>query len=346
MKDKIEKAKRIIFVVSGGVGRNIFATAVVRNLKKAYPNKDIILVCGCPDVFQNNPYTKRIYSFDKPQHLFEDYIFENSDSVIIDVEPYRHPEYIAGTKHIIECWCDMLEIPCDSIKPELFFVKSEKEMSQAYLTKYKKPLILIQHIGGKAPEKATPQDRIMAKDSMYRRGLNENTVQKLVNLLRADGYLVGCVQHPNQFLPKDAELIHFPLRATMGLIPYVEGIICIDSFLQHASAALDIKSLVCWAGTNPDKLGYPTHINMRRKSCLTPECHRPNSYAFDIQPSGAMWSCPYSEECSNYEAEEILNTYKELKGDRYTEATKTKEEEEIAVVEEKKEIDCDSCKGE
>lgn len=343
MKDKIEKAKRIIFVVSGGIGRNIFATAVVRNLKKAYPKKDIVLVCGCPDVFQNNPNAKRIYSFDKPQHLFEDYIFENPDSVIVDVEPYRHPDYIAGTKHIVECWCELLQIPCDSIKPEMFFVKNEKEISQAYLTKFHKPLILLQHIGGKPPEKATVQDRLMAKDSMYRRGLNEDTVQKLVDKLRTDGYLVGSVQHPNQFIPKGAELIHFPLRAVIGLLPYVEGVICIDSFLQHAASALGIKSVVCWAGTNPDKLGYPTHMNLRRKVCITPECHRPNSYAFDVQPSGTMWNCPYSEECSNYEADEILNAYKELKGDRYVEATKAKEEP-IIVEEKKIEEKCDTCK--
>jgi hypothetical protein len=36
-------------------------------------------------------------------------------------------------------------------------------------------------------------------------------------------------QHQNQFQPKGSELISFPLRATIGLIPYVAGIISIDS---------------------------------------------------------------------------------------------------------------------
>ena len=61
MKDKIEKVKRILFVVSGGIGRNIFATGVIRNLKKEYPTKDIFVICGYPKVFQNNPNIKRIY---------------------------------------------------------------------------------------------------------------------------------------------------------------------------------------------------------------------------------------------------------------------------------------------
>lgn len=323
MKDKIEKVKRILFVVSGGIGRNIFATAVLRNLKKTYPNKDIFMICGCPEIFQNNPNAKRIYGFDKPQHLFEDYIFDNPESIILDVEPYRHPEYLAGNKHIVECWCELLEIPCDSIKPEMYFVRNEKEVSESYFkTKYKKPLILIQHIGGKNPENTTKEARIMAKDTMYRRGLMENVVQELTEKLIADGYAVGSIQHPNQYQPTGADIVNFPIRATIGLIPYAEGIICIDSFLQHASACFDKKALVLWAGTSPERLGYPLHKNLRKKVCSTPECHRPNSYAFDIQQNGMMWNCPYSEECCNYSSDEILDAYKEMVGERYVSAVK------------------------
>jgi ADP-heptose:LPS heptosyltransferase len=342
MKDNILKAKRIILVVSGGIGRNIFATAVVRNLKKTYPNHDIIVCCGCPEVFQNNPHIKRIYSFDKPQHLFEDYIFDNKDTVILDVEPYRHPDYLSGNRHIVECWCDLLEISCDSIKPELYFVKNEKEVSKAYMTKYKKPVILIQHTGGKVPEQPTAEARLTAKDAMYRRGLPEDVVQELTDKFIADGYIVGSVQHPNQFQPKGSELIHFPLRATLGLIPYVEGIISIDSMLQHASAAFDVPSLVCWAGTNPEKLGYTLHTNLRKKVCPIPECHRPNSYAFDIQPNGMMWNCPYSEECCNYTADEIYEAYKTMKGDRYLEMSKKGKD----IPDEKKyeAVSCTTCK--
>ena len=321
MKEIIEKAKRIILIIGGGIGRNIFATAVVRNLKRTYPDKDILIVCGCTDVFQNNPHIKRIYSFDKPQHLFEDYIFDNKESVVLDVEPYRHPDYLSGNKHVVECWCELLAIPCDSIKPDLYFVKSEKEVSKAFMTKYKKPLILIQHTGGKAPEQPTKEARLIAKDSMYRRGITDEVAQELTDKLIADGYIVGSVQHPNQVQPKGSELVSFPLRATLGLIPYAEGIICIDSVLQHASAAFEKQALVCWAGTSPDRLGYDIHKNLRRNVCSTPECHRPNSYAFDIQPNGMMWNCPFSEECCDYTAEEILNAYKEMQGARYTEAT-------------------------
>lgn len=344
MKKLIEKSKRIIFVVTGGIGRNIFATGVIRNLKKTYPNKDIFVVCGTPEIFQNNPHIKRIYGFDKTQHLFEDYIFKNDETVVLDVEPYRHPEYLAGNKHIVECWCDLLKIPCDDVKPEMFFVKNEKEVSKVYMTKYKKPLILIQHTGGKIPEQDTDEARIIAKAAMYRRGLPETTVQELVDKLIADGYAVGSVQHPNQFKPKGADIINFPLRATLGLIPFAEGIISIDSMLQHASACFDKESLVCWAGTSPERLGYKIHKNLRKNVCSTPECHRPNSYAFDIQPSGNMWNCPFSEECCNYTSEEILEAYKEMKGERYLEASKKGKDTQDSDKYEEIKTDC-PCRG-
>ncbi len=322
MEWKIEKYKRVLLVTSGGIGRNIFATAVIRNLKKAYPDIDIFVMCGCPDIFQNNPNVKRVYGFDKSQHLFEDYVFENKESIILDVEPYRHPDYLSGNKHVVECWCELLGIDCDSTKPDLFYVKNELAISQDFMTKFTKPLVLFQHTGGKAPDGITPQHRVSAKDAMYRRGLTDSVIQEITDKLIADGYIVGSIQHPNQFQPKGSELIHFPIRAVIGLIPYAEGIIATDSFLQHAAVAFNKPAVVCWAGTSPEKLGYEIHKNLRRSVCTTPECHRPNSYAFDIQSNGMMWNCPYSEVCCDYTADEIINAYKELKGDRYTEVVK------------------------
>ena len=51
----------IIFEISGGIGKNIVATAVIRALKKQYPEKNIILQTAYPDIFVNNP---RFYNND------------------------------------------------------------------------------------------------------------------------------------------------------------------------------------------------------------------------------------------------------------------------------------------
>ena len=59
-------------IVTGGIGRNIMATAVVKNLNTEFPEKDIIVVAGCPDVFLKNPNVKRIINIGQPYYFYED----------------------------------------------------------------------------------------------------------------------------------------------------------------------------------------------------------------------------------------------------------------------------------
>lgn len=327
----IESAKTIILPITGGIGRNIFATSVIKNFRKAYPDKKLFVVAGFPEIFFNNPNIDRVYGFNTIQHLYDDFVHGRKDTIILEVEPYRHPEYIGGQKHVVESWCDMLEIPCPDIKPEIYLTKSELDIAEAYVKKFEKPLVLIQANGGKAPESQDKMQQVASLTAMYRRNLRDETVQELTDSLTADGYKVGSVQTPNQFQPKNSEKISFPLRAVIALVPHCYGIICIDSFLMHSAAAFNKKALVCWAGTSPDKLGYDFHVNLRQKVCKTPECHRPNSYAFDVQPNGAIWDCPYGDPCTNYDAKIIMKAFKELKGKAYTADVKNYVKPEITL---------------
>jgi len=326
-KKLIEKAKNVIFPITGGLGRNIFATAMIKNFKKEYPDKNIYVVAGFPDVFFNNTKIKEVYGFNSCQHLYERLIDRNPDTILLEVEPYRHPEYVSGNMHIVKAWCDLLHCQCDDVTPELYLTRNEKDMAQAMInnlqTKYGKPVILLQHTGGKIPNNNDKQEQITNLAVMHRRSLTEKTTQELVNLLSKDGYCIASIQSDNQFCPNGAEKIASPsTRLIMALTLYASGIIAIDSFLQHASAAFNIKSLVLWMGTSPDRLGYSVHKNLRRKSCETPECHRPNSYAFDIQANGQIWDCPFGDVCRDYDAKTIYNAYKEMKGKDYNRVLK------------------------
>lgn len=323
LKDRIEKANTLILPIMGGLGRNIFATAMIRNLKQAYPEKKLFVVAGSPEIFFNNPHIKRVYGFQGLQHLYEDYIEKNPETMVLEVEPYRHVDYISGELHIVRAWCDLLEIPCSDITPELYLTRGELEMADAFMSRFDKPLILLQHCGGQAPQNPNDPMESLAKQAlMFRRSLRPQTVQKVADQLLADGYAVGSIQAPTQFCPTGAERVAYPIRAVLCLIPKAAGIIAIDSFVQHAAAALNKKALVLWAGTSPDRLGYPLHKNIRRSACETPECHRPNTYAFDVQADGSLWSCPFSDACTNYDAEEIVKHFKEMQGAAYIDNVK------------------------
>ena len=319
--ENIKKAENVILKVGGGIGRNIVGTVIARNLRKAYPDKRVVALVSCPDVFLKNPNVDRIVNMGQPYYFYEDYMM-GGKSVLLDAEPYQHYDYINRTKSLAECWCEMLEIPCDNIKPDIFFSDSELRMAQIYLNKFDREMVLLHHTGGKIPNDKSEKEDITSKAGMYKRSLPHDVTQKITDELINKGFMVGAIQHENQSMPSGAEKINFPLRAIMALIPYVAEVICIDSFIQHACAGLGKKSLVVWGGTNPIVLGYKEHDNMTRKACPNPMCHRPNSYLFDFEPTGFLWDCPHDDACMDYKAEDILKEFDIMTGGRHGEQRK------------------------
>jgi len=345
-KQEVFKSSKLLLPVHGGIGRNIMATAVVRAIKKQYPNKELSVIAGCPEVFQKNPRVKRVHNLSRPSFVFEDY-FKNSDTMLLSVEPYQHKDYISRKKHFVECWCEMLGVEFDGIQPEMFYNISEQEIAKDYLQKFDRRMILFQHQGGKVPEQANKKSKIIAKSGMYKRNLPENIAQEVTDKLIKLGFMVGSVGHPNQFLPKGAEAIKFQPRAIIALIPFVAGVISIDSFLLHASAISkdETPAIGVWGGTNPLVLGYPWMKNLTRKACDDPMCHRPNSYLWDFEQTGFMWDCPHNDICMNYDSDTIVQSLKEtMKGEsnggRKPKRKSTQKNNSCG----KKSVSCD-CKG-
>ena len=309
-----DKIKYICQIVEGGIGKNISATAVVRAIKKAYPDKKIIVVAGCPEVFFYNPNVYRTFNFGNPLYFYDDFI--NDETIILKSEPYLDYAYINKQKHVVESWCDQLDIPCDGIEPDLYFLDNELEMAKFYVEKTqenaKKEMILLQWIGGKVPEDKSNDKLKASLMTMFRRALPLSEVEKVVDYLK-DKYVIGNVGHNNFPELKNTNLVFFPIRSTLALLPYVKTFIGIDSFLQHAAAAKQInkKGIVLWGGTSPKCLGYSEHINITKEVCSTPFCHRPNSYLFDAQANGSIWSCIHNEKCLKYSSDEIIKVFEE-----------------------------------
>ena len=310
-----KKVKNIIFVVEGGIGKNIMATSVIKAFKEKYFDKNIIVVASSQEIFLYNSNVKRIFSFNNPLYFYDDYV--NEESVVFKYEPYLHYDYINKNKHLVECWGDYFDLEIKDIRPDLYFLKNEVESSAIYYDKItnngQKELILLQWIGGIIPNST---DRMQLNSNlarMYRRSLERETAQKITDILIDKGYVVGVVQKENYPIIKNAININFPLRSTLVLLLNAKTFIGIDSFLQHAAASnfINKKGIVCWAGTSPKVLGYETHINLTKEVCPTPFCHRPNSYLFDVQPHGALWDCKYGEKCRKYSAEEIIKVFEE-----------------------------------
>jgi hypothetical protein len=84
--------------------------------------------------------------------------------------------------------------------------------------------------------------------------------------------------------------------------------VLIDSFLQHAAAALELSSTVLWVGTDPKVFGYDLHNNIVANP---PAEHKlPDSYLFDYNFEGVVHECPYKSEEEMFDVDVIIDAIK------------------------------------
>ena len=121
LKEKI-MSKYIVFEIKGGAGKNVMATAVIKALKKQYPESSIIIVTAWDDLWYNNPNVYKILKFGELKYFYDDYI-KDKDTKIMILNPYDAEDYIYGRKNLIEIWCDLYNIPYNGEQPELFFTQ-------------------------------------------------------------------------------------------------------------------------------------------------------------------------------------------------------------------------------
>ena len=60
----------IIFEVTGGIGKNIIATAIVRLFKEQHPDKILMVVASHPEVFLNNPNVDELFSVHERDKMY------------------------------------------------------------------------------------------------------------------------------------------------------------------------------------------------------------------------------------------------------------------------------------
>jgi hypothetical protein len=286
----------VILIVDGGIGKNICATGVIPGIKAKYPESKLIVIAGYQDCFANNPNVFRTYNFSNVPFLIDDFVRDH-ESVVLKYEPYLHADYIHQKRHVTDCWADGLGV--ESKPPEIFLTKAEKKAAYDFVKAQKKPIFVLQTTGGIPSQK------------MYYRDIPIELAQELVNTLK-NKYEILHFRYKDQPNLEGATACMYKLREIFALLPHSANSLVIDSFVQHAAAALNKSFNVVWGGTNPKVLGYDIHNNIVPETlCRQSYCHRPNSYLFDVSQS-SRWECPDDEMCLNYSLETILEKIKEI----------------------------------
>lgn len=286
----------IIFQINGGIGKVIASTAICASIKSKYPKDRLIVVSGYPDVFLGNPNVDRSYAFGEQSYFYKEYI-ENQDVILFAHDPYMEAKHIKQEEHLIETWCKLYDLPIVSMKGEIFLTQREIDFfSKKFASD--KPIFLMQTNGG---------GESGIKYS-WARDIPRYIVENVVNEFK-DKYNIVHIKREDQFSYDYTNPITDTFRALVVLISLSEKRFFMDSFAQHAAAALNKPSNVLWIANSPNVFGYDIHTNI----IANPETHKPelrNSYLSKYNIIGEPIEFPYNNEAEIFDVETIINSLK------------------------------------
>lgn len=282
----------IIFSISGGLGKSIFATAVLKAIRKKYLHDKIIVITAYPDVFLNVPYVDFAFNHGQETYFYEKYI-KDQEFLIFAQEPYLVNEHIQQKEHIIESWCRLCGVPYQGEQPDVYL--TEREMTY-YTVKYQseKPIMVIQTNGGGQQDLKYSWARDMPA-----------TVVRAIIQEFSSRYNIYHIRREDQFSYENTIPVHEAYKGIACLLARSQKRVFIDSFCQHLAEALRVKSTVLWIANSPKVFGYDRHDNI----LCNPETKKPdlrNSMFSKYNIGGALVEFPYETDTEIFNIDKIL----------------------------------------
>lgn len=284
----------IIFQINGGIGKVIAGTAICASIKSKYPNDKLIVVSGYPEVFLGNPNVERAYAFGQQAYFYQEYI-ENQEVLLLAHDPYLESKHIKNEEHLIETWCKLFDLPVTKTVGELFLTQREIDF---FSTKYAsdKPILLLQTNGGAGAD---------IKYS-WARDIPSYVVENVIYHFK-DQYNIVHIRRDDQPQYEGTFGVSDTFRSLIVLIQLSEKRLLMDSFGQHAAAALNKPSTVLWICNKPSVFGYDIHTNIEANpETAIPELR--NSYLNKYNIGGDPLEFPYAKETDMFTVDQIIKS--------------------------------------
>jgi hypothetical protein len=289
--------KHVLFQINGGIGKCIAATAVCNAIKKKFPDRELIVVSGYPEVFLNNPNVKKSYAFGNISYFYQDYV-EGKEIEVLVHDPYLTTDGVKETKHLIEIWCDLYNLPYNNEKPELFITQRELDAYQSQV-KVDKPIMIIQTNGGGD----------VNKPYSWARDLPSVAVLPIIEEFR-NYYAIVHVRREEQQSYQNTIQLTANLRHVLAVAMLSEKRLVIDSFLQHALAALNLPAVACWVVNSPKLFGYDLHTDIFANT-FTAQPELRNAYLQKFNIGGDDMEFPYNNEREIFDVDAIIKALKQ-----------------------------------
>lgn len=266
--EKKDTQKTLVIRIDGGLGRVIAMTWAITEVAKKRPVK---VITSRPLAFWGNPYIQSVHWLDD-RDLFASVIRGND---YFELEPYTDPGFFNDAENWLSVASRLLGL--DKVaQPCLFLAEHEK---------------LGNYIDGNKPILYQPFGSTMGlngADKSYR-SMTKESAQYLADRLMEEWYtLYEVIKQWAQPVLRNCKMCDTPdLRLVISLCDRYPVVWC-DSSLHHASKAFGKKALVLWAGTDKERYGYDSNINMREYPfvAFTPMRLPMNSFDLDISNQG------------------------------------------------------------
>lgn len=286
----------IIFQINGGIGKVVASTAVCASIKTKYPDAKLIVVSGYPDVFLGNPNVDRAYAFGQQAYFYKEYI-ENQEVMLFAHDPYLETKHIKQEESLIETWCKLYDLPVTKTAGELFINQREKDFfTKKFVSD--KPIFLMQTNGGSESE---------LKYS-WARDIPSYVVENVIHEFK-EKYNIVHIKREDQPTYDGTFQVTDTFRALAVLISLSTKRLFMDSFAQHAAAALNEPSTVLWIANSPNVFGYDLHTNiLANPETVIPELR--NSYLSKYNIMGDLVEFPYKNESEVFNVDKVINSLK------------------------------------
>ena len=297
-----EIVKYSIFHVQGGIGKHVAATAVAKAIKNNHPDRKLIVVCAYPEIFNNLDFVHRVFQIGATSYFYQTYV-QDKDSMIFHHEPYYTTDHIHRKLPLIQNWCKLYGLEYNGEMPVVKFNKLQRDLSRKFWMKSSKPIMVIHTNGGLMGNDAKPY--------AWTRDMPEDIAQELVDYYKKD-YQIYQVTKLNSPKLEGASHVFATETQTLSLMEFFSILlhskkrILIDSSLQHAAAALKLKSTVLWNGTSPKVFGYDIHDNICTE--IPYEFKLPQSYLFDFDFNGSEIEYPFVEDTKLFNINSIIES--------------------------------------
>lgn len=297
------RSKVVLDEGQGGLGKAICMTAVAKAIKDEHPDCDLIVRTSYPDTCKGLPFIDAFYGMEPRPYMRK----EIADAEYIRTEPYLDLAWRQGKEHLISTWCRLVGVrPPREIRGIIELTEQERQDAETLLGRVDRPIVALQWIGGTSNQNPGAANAL-GKLSQARH-LKQPVAQEIVNHLVKEGLAVLQISLPTE--PRLQNVLYLdeksvtPTRLLFALLERCNGLIGIDSFAQHAWAALGKKdAVVLWGYSNPTNYGYACNNNLTAttKKCRTPHCNRPETHLGDILGNGEPWVCPHGGECMAFD---------------------------------------------